>query len=120
MMVMMMAMTPSLNGSSRPVFMAAARVGYHNEMRAYLTLLTASALAMARPVCAAAPQPPSVDRDLARDMLKSLVKINSTHEHGSTAAAQAIRGWLESAGYPPSDVVFIAPPEHPTKGSVVV
>jgi len=67
-----------------------------------------------------APLPPPADRQLARDMLKTLVEINTTHAHGSTAAAEAIRGWLLSAGFAPADVVLIAPADHPTKGNLVV
>jgi len=64
--------------------------------------------------------PPPMDLQLARDMLKSLVEINTTHAHGSTAAAKAIQGWLLTAGFAPDDVVFLAPAEHPTKGNLVV
>jgi len=53
-------------------------------------------------------------------MLKGLVEINTTHQHGSTEAAKAIQGWLLSAGFSAADVVLIAPPDHPTKGNVVV
>jgi len=66
------------------------------------------------------PLPPAADRALARDILKELVEINTTHAHGSTAAAETIRNRLLGAGYPAADVVLIAPPEHPTKGNVVV
>src|SRR5271168_4385416 len=68
----------------------------------------------------AAPLPPPADQQLARDLLKGLVEINTTHAHGSTDAAKAIQGWLSSAGFAPGDVVFLAPPDHPTKGNVVV
>jgi acetylornithine deacetylase/succinyl-diaminopimelate desuccinylase-like protein len=68
----------------------------------------------------AAPLPPAADQQLARDMLKSLVEINTTHAHGSTEAAKAIQAWLLSAGFPPQDVAFVAPPDHPIKGNVVV
>jgi acetylornithine deacetylase/succinyl-diaminopimelate desuccinylase-like protein len=61
-----------------------------------------------------------MDLQLARDMLQSLVAINTTHEYGSTTAAKAIQGWLLSAGFAPDDVVFLAPAEHPTKGNLVV
>jgi hypothetical protein len=37
------------------------------------------------------PLPPKADQDLARDILRELVDINTTHEHGSTAAAQVIQ-----------------------------
>ena len=69
---------------------------------------------------AAATLPPPADQQLARDMLKTLVELNTTHEHGSTEAAKAIQGWLLSAGFPAQDVTFIAPKDHPTKGNVVV
>jgi acetylornithine deacetylase/succinyl-diaminopimelate desuccinylase-like protein len=68
----------------------------------------------------ATPVPPSADQQLAREMLKSLVEINTTHEHGSTEAAKAIQGWLLTAGFASGDVILIAPPDHPTKGNVVV
>jgi acetylornithine deacetylase/succinyl-diaminopimelate desuccinylase-like protein len=67
----------------------------------------------------AAPLPPTTDQQLARDMLKSLVETNTTHAHGSTEAAKAIQRWLSSAGFAAGDLVLIAPPDHPTKGSVV-
>ena len=53
-------------------------------------------------------------------MLKELVEINTTHPYGSTGAAQAIQGHLMAAGFSASDVALVAPPEHPTKGNVVV
>jgi acetylornithine deacetylase/succinyl-diaminopimelate desuccinylase-like protein len=64
--------------------------------------------------------PPAADQQLARDMLKTLVEINTTHAHGSTEAAKAIQHWLLSAGFPAGDVVLLAPSDHPTKGNVVV
>jgi acetylornithine deacetylase/succinyl-diaminopimelate desuccinylase-like protein len=66
------------------------------------------------------PLPPPADKELARDMLKGLVEINTTHAHGSTEAAKAIQGWLLSAGFSSNDVTFVAPPDHPTKGNIVV
>jgi acetylornithine deacetylase/succinyl-diaminopimelate desuccinylase-like protein len=88
----------------------------------YIILLAASVLGCAHAggVSAAAPLPPAADRDLARDMLKTLVEINTTHSHGSTEAAKAIMGWELSAGFAPRDVVLIAPEDHPTKASVIV
>jgi acetylornithine deacetylase/succinyl-diaminopimelate desuccinylase-like protein len=85
-------------------------------------LILTLALAAAAPVWASSttPLPPPADQQLARDMLKSLVEINTTHAHGSTEAATAIQGWLLSAGFAARDVILIAPPDHPTKGNVVV
>src|SRR6202795_4206506 len=69
---------------------------------------------------AAAPLPPDADRQLARDMLKTLIEINTTHAHGSTEAAKAIQAWEFTAGFLPGELVLIAPPDQPTKGSVIV
>jgi acetylornithine deacetylase/succinyl-diaminopimelate desuccinylase-like protein len=78
------------------------------------------AVTMSAWASAAPSLPPPADQQLARDMLKSLVEINTTHAHGSTEAAKAIQGWLLTAGFPAGDVVLLAPPDHPTKGNVVV
>jgi len=85
---------------------------------ACLALLAAMAAAMAS--AADGPLPPPADQALARSLLKELVGINTTHEHGSTLAAEAIRRHLLEAGYPPGDVALVAPADHPGKGSVVV
>jgi acetylornithine deacetylase/succinyl-diaminopimelate desuccinylase-like protein len=83
-------------------------------------MLTLS-LAVAAPAWgSSAPLPPAKDIELARDMLKSLVEINTTHAHGSTEAATAVQTWLLHAGFPAGDVVFVAPPDKPGKGNVVV
>jgi acetylornithine deacetylase/succinyl-diaminopimelate desuccinylase-like protein len=88
---------------------------------AYLMI---AALALSASVAAAqgsgAPLPPPADLGLARDMLRGLVEINTTHAHGSTDAAKAIQGWLLDAGFSPADTVLIAPPDRPAKGSLVV
>jgi acetylornithine deacetylase/succinyl-diaminopimelate desuccinylase-like protein len=85
-----------------------------------LTLTVGLAIATAVSASPAPPLPPAADQQLARDMLKSLVEINTTHEHGSTDAAKAIQGWLLSAGFAPADVILLAPPDHPSKGNIVV
>jgi acetylornithine deacetylase/succinyl-diaminopimelate desuccinylase-like protein len=66
------------------------------------------------------PLPPDADKDLARDILRELVDINTTHDHGSTAAAQVIQQQLLAAGFTANDVVLIAPADKPTKGNLVV
>jgi acetylornithine deacetylase/succinyl-diaminopimelate desuccinylase-like protein len=66
------------------------------------------------------PTPPAADSELARDILRELVDINTTHEHGSTAAAQVIQQQLLAAGFTGQDVTLIAPADKPTKGNVVV
>ncbi|HEU4624758.1 MAG TPA: M20/M25/M40 family metallo-hydrolase [Steroidobacteraceae bacterium] len=68
----------------------------------------------------AGPLPPPEDLDLARALFKEMIEIKTTHDVGSTALARAIEEHLLRAGFAESDVTFIAPPEHPSKGNVVV
>jgi acetylornithine deacetylase/succinyl-diaminopimelate desuccinylase-like protein len=63
--------------------------------------------------------PPPADQQLARDIFKQLIEINTTHPHGSTAAATALRDRLLAAGFPASEAILIAPSDHPTKGNLV-
>ncbi|MEP6546605.1 MAG: M20/M25/M40 family metallo-hydrolase [Gammaproteobacteria bacterium] len=88
-------------------------------MRGWVCILSLAATTAVW-AAAAPPSPPPADQQLARDMLKSLVEINTTHAHGSTEAAKTIQGWLLSAGFAAADVLFLAPADHPTKGNVVV
>ena len=67
----------------------------------------------------AGPLPPAADLALAEDIFKELVDINTTHAHGSTAAALAIQSHLLAAGFPRAGVVFIAPPDKPSKGNLI-
>jgi acetylornithine deacetylase/succinyl-diaminopimelate desuccinylase-like protein len=67
-----------------------------------------------------APVPPEPDRELAHDMLKTLIEINTTHAHGSTEAAKAIQAWASTAGFAPGDLVLIAPADRPAKGNLIV
>ena len=64
--------------------------------------------------------PPADDQDLARALFKEMIEFRTTHDVGSTALARAIESHLQRAGFPAEDVVFIAPPDHPEKGSVVL
>jgi acetylornithine deacetylase/succinyl-diaminopimelate desuccinylase-like protein len=57
---------------------------------------------------------------LARELLKQLVEINTTHAHGSTEAAKMLEGRFLTAGFAPKDVALLTPTEHPTKGNLVV
>jgi len=68
---------------------------------------------------ASAPQTPAATRAFARDVLEHLIAINSTHAHGSSAAAQYVADRLRGAGFPDDDVRLLAPSEHPTKGNVI-
>jgi len=66
------------------------------------------------------PLAPAPDQQLARDILKELVEINTTHQYGSLAAAEAIQHRLLAGGFAASEVVVVAPPGHPAKGNLVV
>lgn len=82
----------------------------------FLSMASAVSAATSRPL----PLPPAPDQELARAILQELVEINTTHEYGSTEAAKAIERRLLAAGFPEKDVVLLAPPEHPSKGNVIV
>jgi len=83
------------------------------------TLAGGAILGIAVTGAAAAPEGPG-SAAFARDLLKELVEINSTHAHGSSAAAQALAARFRAAGFPAEDVILLAPAEHPTKGNLVV
>src|SRR5882757_2416529 len=83
-------------------------------------LLAFASAAMTAMAVSPGPLPPAADVDLAHDILRELVDINTTHEHGSTGAAQVIQQQLLAAGFPANDVVLIAPADKPTKGNLIV
>ena len=58
-------------------------------------------------VYASAQPAPGVDRALARDVLKQLVEMQTTEDHGTSQAAQAIVARLIAAGFPKEDVESI-------------
>jgi acetylornithine deacetylase/succinyl-diaminopimelate desuccinylase-like protein len=93
-------------------------------MRLTTILLAAMAVATTAaakaPATASPPAAPPADVALARDILKELVELNTTHSHGTLVAADAIAKRLLAAGYDPTDVKVLAPAEHPNSGSVVV
>jgi acetylornithine deacetylase/succinyl-diaminopimelate desuccinylase-like protein len=79
-------------------------------------LLSATLLAGRLPA-----QTPSMDpatRQLAHDVFKQLIEINSTDSVGSTTAvAEAMRKRLLDAGFSPTDAVVLGP--NPRKGNLV-
>ncbi len=68
-----------------------------------------------------APLPAQVDpgtRQLAHDIFKQLIEINTTDSAGSvTVAAEAMAQRLRDAGFPAADVVVLGP--NPRKGNMV-
>lgn len=60
----------------------------------------------------------SPEKQLARDIFKELIEINTTDSSGSTTlAAEAMAGRLKAAGFAPSDVQVLGP--APRKGNLV-
>jgi acetylornithine deacetylase/succinyl-diaminopimelate desuccinylase-like protein len=79
-------------------------------------------LLFASPAYALTPgqQPPPEYKTMGRELLAQFVGIDSTHAHGSLGAAQLAARLALQAGYAPADVTVVAPPDHPTKGNVVI
>ena len=80
-------------------------------------LLAAGGCSLAALASAAAPAVP--DPALARDILRELVEIRSTHANGTTLAAKAVQARLLAAGFAAEDAQLLAPAEHPESGNVV-
>jgi acetylornithine deacetylase/succinyl-diaminopimelate desuccinylase-like protein len=74
--------------------------------------------AIGEPAAVAATRDLLPHQELARDLLKELIEINTTHSSGdNTAAAQAMADRLLAAGFPAEDVHVLAPVER--KGNLV-
>ena len=67
---------------------------------------------------AATPRSPASWEHLARDIFAELIAINSTHEFGSTRAAEALAARFRAAGFPGSDIAVVGP--QPDKMNIVV
>ena len=82
-------------------------------------LLALGALAAGMPLgVAAQTTPPADQQQLARDILKELVEINTTEAMGSTPAAEALAARFRAAGFAGSDVLLLGP--HPARQNLVV
>jgi acetylornithine deacetylase/succinyl-diaminopimelate desuccinylase-like protein len=58
-------------------------------------------------------------QELAREIYRELIEIDTTHERGSTTrAAEAVRERLRAAGFAPEDMSLLEP--APNKGNLVV
>ena len=68
----------------------------------------------------AAPESPEPYKTMAHDMLKSVIEVNSTHGKGTTVLAEMLATRLKQEGFADADVTLVIPPEHPTKGNLVV
>lgn len=78
------------------------------------------ALAPALVPAPAAAQALSPERQLARDIYRELVEINTTASVGSTTdAANAVAARLRAAGFPTADVQVLVPEGNARKGNLV-
>ena len=61
-------------------------------------------------------------QQLARDVYKQLVEINTTDDSSgsNTKAAEAMAARFRATGFPAADVQVLVPPGRPTKGNLVV
>ncbi len=76
------------------------------------------ALSVAASVAAAPPALDPKTKQLAFDIYKELVEINTTNSSGNnTTAAEAMAARLKAAGFPAADVQVLAP--NPRKGNLV-
>jgi acetylornithine deacetylase/succinyl-diaminopimelate desuccinylase-like protein len=74
----------------------------------------------ARAALPAAPEPPAAVKAVAREVLQSVIETNSTHAYGSTALAEQLASRFHAAGFSPEDLSLLSPPDHPSKGNLVV
>ena len=87
--------------------------------RARGALATLIVLCAAATAGAAVPSAPVPDPVMARDILRELIGIRSTHVNGTTVAARAVQARLLAAGFAAEDAQLLVPAEHPNAGNVV-
>jgi acetylornithine deacetylase/succinyl-diaminopimelate desuccinylase-like protein len=66
---------------------------------------------------AAVPLSPPAEQSLARDLLRELVEIDTTHEKSTTTAAEAVARRLRAAGWRKDEIQIFGPSPH--KGNLV-
>ncbi|QUD88396.1 M20/M25/M40 family metallo-hydrolase [Phenylobacterium montanum] len=66
------------------------------------------------------PLPPAADQALSHDILKELVEVNTTFDHGTAGAVPLIVARLKAAGFADADVQVVGPAAFPNKPNVVV
>lgn len=100
-------MQPPIRGRARARALAPA-----------LLLIALGASPFAGPALAQAPLPP--ERQLAHDIYRQLIEINTTASVGSTTeAAKAMADRLLAAGFPAADVQLLVPPTNARRGNLV-
>ena len=92
-------------------------------MKTLTICLALAAFSAASPAQSPVPGPAtlSAHQQLARDVYKQLVEINTVDSAGSvTRAAEAMAARFRAAGFPGADVQLLIPDGKPTKGNLVV
>ena len=93
--------------------------GRRAKMMAIVNRIFAGALTIAA-LCSASPLDQGT-RELARDVFRQLIEINTTDSSGSTTqAAEAMRARFIAAGFPAADAQLLIPEGRPNKGNLVV
>ena len=64
-------------------------------------------------------QSPDPANQLARDIFKQLIEINTTDSHGTRAAAEALAARLRAAGFPAADIQIVGPADNPKYANLV-
>lgn len=95
-------------------------------LRRTTTAISAAVLASAIPALAQAQQPAAQkplapNQQLAHDIYKQLIEINTADSVGSvTKAVDAMAARFRAAGFPANDIHILTPPGHPNKANLVV
>ena len=86
-----------------------------------LALLAAPLAAQAPAAAPASPATLTAHQQLARDVYRQLVEINTVDSVGSvTRAAEAMAARFRAAGFPASDIQVVGPADKPSKQNLVV
>jgi acetylornithine deacetylase/succinyl-diaminopimelate desuccinylase-like protein len=92
------------------------------NLRRTTAAVSAVILASATPMLAQAPQKAlAPNQQLAHDIYKQLIEINTVDSVGSvTKAVDAVAARFRAAGFPATDIHILTPPGHPAKANLVV
>jgi len=99
---------------------SAPRRGRAHARAAALSFAAAALCSALTAATAAAQTPLAPERQLARDVYKELIEINTTDSAGgSTDAANAVAARLRAAGFPAADVQVLVPAGNARRGNLV-
>src|ERR1051325_4503675 len=81
-------------------------------MRRPLLKICVTLLLCAAPLPAARAQTLTAEQQLARDIFRELIEINTVEPKGTTKAAEAMAARLRAAGFPEEDLKIVGPNER--------